>query len=47
MVAKERYRLCEIMEKKDDYSTIYIDFAPIGSFEAFMKGEPIPQDDTE
>ncbi len=30
---------------KGDYSTIYIDFAPIGSFEAFMNNEPIPQDD--
>jgi hypothetical protein len=36
-----------LWRKKEDYSTIYIDFAPIGSFEAFMKGEPIPQDDTE
>lgn len=30
---------------KDDYSTINIDFAPIGSFEAFMNNEPIPQDE--
>ena len=30
---------------KGDNSTIYIDFAPIGSFEAFMNNEPIPQDD--
>lgn len=30
---------------KNDYSKIYIDFAPIGSFEAFMKDEPIPQDE--
>ena len=30
---------------KDDYSVINIDFAPIGSFEAFMKNEPIPQED--
>lgn len=28
-----------LWRKKDDYSTIYIDFAPIGSFEAFMDGE--------
>ena len=30
---------------KDDYSTINIDFASIGSFEAFMNNEPIPQDE--
>lgn len=34
-----------LWRKKDDYSTIYIDFAPIGSFEAFMNNEPIPQND--
>ena len=34
-----------LWHKKGDYSTINIDFAPIGSFEAFMKDEPIPQDD--
>lgn len=34
-----------LWRKKDDYSTINIDFAPIGSFEAFMKDEPIPQDE--
>lgn len=34
-----------LWRKKNDYSTIYIDFAPIGSFEAFMKDEPILQDD--
>ncbi|WP_244092552.1 restriction endonuclease PLD domain-containing protein [Streptococcus thermophilus] len=28
-----------LWRKKDDYSNIYIDFAPIGSFEAFMDGE--------
>lgn len=28
-----------LWRKKDDYSTIYIDFAPIGSFEAFMDEE--------
>jgi len=32
-----------LWRKKDDYSTINIDFAPIGSFEAFMDDEPIPQ----
>ncbi|GEN89796.1 restriction endonuclease PLD domain-containing protein [Oceanobacillus sojae] len=30
---------------KDDYSIIHIDFAPIGSFEAFMSGEEIPEND--
>ncbi|GAB2553130.1 phospholipase D-like domain-containing protein [Gracilibacillus alcaliphilus] len=30
---------------KNDYSTIHIDFAPIGSFEAFMNGEEIPEND--
>lgn len=30
---------------KDNYSIINIDFAPIGSFEAFMNNEPIPQDE--
>jgi len=34
-----------LWRNKDDYSTINIDFAPIGSFEAFMNGEPIPQDE--
>lgn len=34
-----------LWRKKNDYSTIYIDFAPIGSFEAFMNGEPIPEED--
>ena len=34
-----------LWRKKGDYSTINIDFAPIGSFEAFMKDEPIPQDE--
>lgn len=37
-----------LWRKKDDYSLIHIDFAPIGAFEAFMRGEPIPEtDDTE
>jgi hypothetical protein len=31
-----------LWRKKDDYSIIHIDFAPIGSFEAFMNDEPIP-----
>jgi len=34
-----------LWHKKDDYTTINIDFAPIGSFEAFMNNEPIPQDE--
>lgn len=34
-----------LWRKKDDYSTINIDFAPIGSFEAFMDDEPIPQNE--
>jgi len=34
-----------VWRKKDDYSTIYMDIAPVGAFEAFMKDEPIPQDD--
>jgi len=32
-----------LWRKKDDYSTIFIDFAPIGSFEAFINEEPLPQ----
>lgn len=34
-----------LWRKKDDYSLINIDFAPIGSFEAFMNGEPIPDNE--
>lgn len=34
-----------LWRNKDDYSTINIDFAPIGSFEAFMNNEPIPDSD--
>ncbi len=34
-----------LWRNKNDYTTIYIDFAPIGAFEAFMKDEPIPQDE--
>ena len=34
-----------LWRKKGDYSTINIDFAPIGSFEMFMKDEPIPLDE--
>lgn len=30
-----------LWRKKGDYNTIYIDFAPVGSFEAFMNDEPI------
>ncbi|VFA41320.1 restriction endonuclease PLD domain-containing protein [Chryseobacterium indologenes] len=32
-----------LWRKKDDYSLINIDFAPIGAFDAFMKDEPIPE----
>lgn len=32
-----------LWRKKEDYSIIYIDFAPLGAFEAFMNGEPIPE----
>lgn len=35
-----------LWRKKDDYSTINIDFAPIGSFEAFMKDEPIEENES-
>jgi hypothetical protein len=34
-----------LWRKKGDYTTINIDFAPIGSFEAFMNDEPIPQEE--
>lgn len=34
-----------LWRKKGGYSNIYIDFAPIGAFEAFMNDEPIPQDE--
>lgn len=34
-----------LWRKKDDYSTIYIDFAPIDSFEVFMNGEPVSLED--
>jgi len=34
-----------LWRRKDDYSLIHIDFAPAGAFEAFMKGEPIPEAD--
>lgn len=33
-----------LWRKKDDYSTIFIDFAPIGAFESFMNDEPVPSD---
>lgn len=36
-----------LWRKKDDYTTINIDFAPIGSFEMFMKDEPIPLDEED
>lgn len=34
-----------LWRKKNDYTTINIDFAPIGSFESFMNGEPIPDEE--
>lgn len=34
-----------LWRKKNDYSIINIDFAPVGAFEAFMNSEPIPQDE--
>lgn len=36
-----------LWKKKDDYKTINIDFAPIGSFEKFMRDEPIPLEEEE
>lgn len=36
-----------LWRKKDDYKTINIDFAPIGSFEMFIKDEPIPLDEED
>jgi hypothetical protein len=36
-----------IWRKTGDFSTINIDFAPVGAFEAFMNDEPIPTDDDE
>lgn len=35
----------KIWRRKNDYNTFYIDFAPIGAFEAFIKNEPIPVED--
>lgn len=34
-----------LWRKKNDYTTINIDFAPIGSFESFMNGEPISDEE--
>lgn len=34
-----------LWREKDDYSVINIDFAPIDAFEAFMKEEPIPEEE--
>lgn len=34
-----------LWRKKDDYTTINVDFAPIGSFEKFMRDEPVPLDE--
>lgn len=35
----------KLWRNKNDYSHIYIDFAPVGAFEAFMQNEPIPVND--
>lgn len=35
-----------LWRKKDDYSTIYIDFAPVDSFENFIRDEPVYLDET-
>lgn len=34
-----------LWREKGDYSTIYIDLAPIGAFEEFMNNEPISEED--
>lgn len=34
-----------LWRNKNDYTVIHIDFAPIGSFELFMKDEPVPMDE--
>ena len=34
-----------LWRKKGDYSTINIDFAPVGAFEAYMNSQSIPEDD--
>lgn len=34
-----------LWRKKGDYSTIHIDFAPIGVFESFMNDEPVVQEE--
>ena len=34
-----------LWRKKGDYSTINIDFAPVGAFEAYMNNQSIPEDD--
>lgn len=36
-----------LWRKKNDYQTINIDFAPFGSFEAFINDNPIPQEEEE
>lgn len=35
----------KLWRRKNDYSTIYVDFAPFGSFESFMNNEPIISDE--
>lgn len=44
-LAKRGTDSVKIWRKKDDYENIYVDFAPFGSFEAFMSNQPIPIED--
>lgn len=44
-LAKKGTDSVRIWREEGDYMNIYIDFAPFGSFEAFMNNEPIPQKD--
>jgi hypothetical protein len=34
----------KLWRNKNDYKVINIDFAPVGSFEAFINEEPIPEE---
>ena len=45
MATKKDTVSVRLWRKKDDYSTINIDFAPIGSFESFMNDEPIEENE--
>lgn len=44
-LAKKGTDSVRLWHKKNDYANIYIDFAPVGAFEAFMQNEPIPLND--